>query len=157
MFYRWRRRRTQRKAGNVADFCRRWGRHYRYMVVLDADSVMSGDCLITLVRLMEAHPQAGILQTAPQAWGHATLHARAQQFAARVDRPAVHRRACSTGSWARRTTGATTRSSASSPSCGTARWRACRAAAALSGELLSHDFVEAALMRRAGCAGVAGA
>src|SRR5258705_6512215 len=82
--YRWRQRRTRRKAGNVADFCRRWGRNYRYMVVLDADSVMSGDALLSLVRLMEAHPRTGILQTAPQACGLSTLHARAQQFAGRV-------------------------------------------------------------------------
>ncbi|WP_398501212.1 glycosyltransferase, partial [Variovorax sp.] len=45
VYYRLRTRRTHRKAGNVADFCRRWGKDYRYMVVLDADSVMSGDCL----------------------------------------------------------------------------------------------------------------
>ena len=77
-------RRTHRKAGNVADFCRRWGKDYRYMVVLDADSVMSGECITTLVKLMEAHPRAGIIQTATQAVGHATLHARAQQFASRV-------------------------------------------------------------------------
>ena len=32
--YRWRQLRTKRKAGNVADFCRRWGGAYRYMVVL---------------------------------------------------------------------------------------------------------------------------
>ena len=43
VYYRLRTRRTDRKAGNVADFCRRWGKDYRYMVVLDADSVMSGD------------------------------------------------------------------------------------------------------------------
>ncbi|MFA6616468.1 MAG: glucans biosynthesis glucosyltransferase MdoH, partial [Hydrogenophaga sp.] len=84
VYYRLRQRRTHRKAGNVADFCRRWGRNYRYMVVLDADSVMSGRCLVSLVQLMEAHPDAGIIQTATQAIGHATLHARAQQFAARV-------------------------------------------------------------------------
>ena len=48
----------------MADFCRRWGANYKYMVVMDADSVMSGDCLQTLVRLMEKHPTAGILQSA---------------------------------------------------------------------------------------------
>ena len=84
VYYRLRARRTHRKAGNVADFCRRWGKDYRYMVVLDADSVMSGDCIASLVKLMEAHPRAGIIQTATQAVGHATLHARAQQFASRV-------------------------------------------------------------------------
>ena len=84
IFYRWRQRRTRRKAGNVADFCRRWGRNYRYMVVLDADSVMTGDCIVTLAKLMEANPRAGIIQTAPQACGLDTVHARAQQFAGRT-------------------------------------------------------------------------
>ena len=44
IFYRRRRRRVKRKSGNIDDFCRRWGSQYSYMVVLDADSVMSGDC-----------------------------------------------------------------------------------------------------------------
>ncbi|EWS57321.1 Glucans biosynthesis glucosyltransferase H [Hydrogenophaga sp. T4] len=84
MYYRLRKRRTHRKAGNVADFCRRWGKDYDYMVVLDADSVMSGSCLVSMVKLMDANPSAGIIQTATQAIGHATLHARAQQFGSRV-------------------------------------------------------------------------
>jgi len=84
VYYRWRKVRTRRKAGNVADFCRRWGSQYRYMVVLDADSVMTGDCLVSLTRLMEAHPKAGIIQTAPKTCGLDTLHARVQQFAGRV-------------------------------------------------------------------------
>ena len=149
VYYRWRQRRSQRKAGNVADFCRRWGRDYRYMVVLDADSVMSGDCLLSLVRLMEAHPRAGILQTAPQACGLSTLHARAQQFAGRV---AGRLFAAGMQYW----------------QLGESHYwghnaiirvepfmRHC-ALAPLPGrgqtgtEILSHDFVEAALMRRAG-------
>jgi len=85
--YRWRPRRTRRKAGNVADFARRWGAGYRYMVVLDADSLMTGDCLRELVRRMEADPKIGILQTAPHACGHETLHARILQFGARAYGP----------------------------------------------------------------------
>src|SRR5439155_7687527 len=50
IFYRRRRIRLKRKSGNVADFCRRWGRKYRYMIMLDADSVMSGDTLARLVQ-----------------------------------------------------------------------------------------------------------
>ena len=84
IFYRRRRRRVKRKSGNIDDFCRRWGGDYRYMVVLDADSVMSGECLGSMVKLMEANPSAGIIQTSTQAIGHVTLHARAQQFASRV-------------------------------------------------------------------------
>ncbi|MBU5225029.1 glycosyltransferase, partial [Vibrio cholerae] len=71
----------KRKSGNLDDFCRRWGGDYKYMVVLDADSVMSGECLTSLVRLMEATPDAGIIQTALRASVMFTLYARMQQFA----------------------------------------------------------------------------
>jgi membrane glycosyltransferase len=52
IFYRKRRLSTNKKAGNLADFCRRWGKDYRYMVVLDADSILTGDTVVRLVRLM---------------------------------------------------------------------------------------------------------
>ena len=149
VYYRWRQRRTHRKAGNVADFCRRWGKSYRYMVVLDADSVMSGDSLVTLVRLMEKHPRAGILQTAPRAVGLDTLHARAQQFASRVTG-----RLFTAGMqywqlgeahyWGHN---AIIRVQPFMQHCGLA---ALPGTGSLSGGILSHDFVEAALMRRAG-------
>ncbi|MFX8968910.1 glycosyltransferase, partial [Acinetobacter baumannii] len=71
----------------IADWCRRWGSNYRYMVILDADSVMSGTCLTRLVQLMEANPGAGIIQTAPRAAGRETLYSRIQQFATRVYGP----------------------------------------------------------------------
>ncbi|PLP20034.1 glucan biosynthesis glucosyltransferase H, partial [Klebsiella michiganensis] len=87
IFYRRRRRRVKRKSGNIDDFCRRWGSQYSYMVVLDADSVMSGECLSGLVRLMEANPNAGIIQSSPRASGMDTLYARCQQFATRVYGP----------------------------------------------------------------------
>ena len=90
IFYRRRRRRVKRKSGNLDDFCRRWGGDYKYMVVLDADSVMSGECLTSLVRLMEATPDAGIIQTAPRASGMDTLYARMQQFATRVYLSLIH-------------------------------------------------------------------
>jgi len=65
IFYRKRRHAINSKSGNVADFCRRWGKRYRYMVILDADSVMSGPTMVRLVRAMEANPEVGILQTQP--------------------------------------------------------------------------------------------
>ncbi|QPF75804.1 glucans biosynthesis glucosyltransferase MdoH [Roseateles sp. DAIF2] len=142
--YRWRQRRGRKKAGNVADFCRRWGRNYRYMVVLDADSVMSGDCLVGLVRLMEAHPDAGIMQAAPQACGHATLHARAQQFAGRVagrlfTAGMQYWQLGEAHYWGHN---AIIRIAPFMQHC---------ALAPLNGrDIMSHDFVEAALMRRAG-------
>ncbi|HTT09646.1 MAG TPA: glucans biosynthesis glucosyltransferase MdoH [Burkholderiaceae bacterium] len=149
IFYRWRPLRTRRKAGNVADFCRRWGRNYRYMVVLDADSVMSGECLTTLVRLMETHPDAGIIQTAPKAVGCDTLHARAQQFAARVSGTlfSVGMQYWQLGEshyWGHN---AIIRVRPFMQHCGLAR---LPGRGALAGEIMSHDFIEAALMRRAG-------
>ncbi|HUN93472.1 MAG TPA: glucans biosynthesis glucosyltransferase MdoH [Burkholderiaceae bacterium] len=151
LFYRRRQLRIKRKSGNVADFCRRWGAAYRYMVVLDADSVMSGDCLAHLVQLMEAHPDAGIIQTAPRAAGRGTLFARIQQFATRVYGPiftaGLH--AWQLGEshyWGHN---AIIRVAPFTQHCALGR---LPGDGALSGEILSHDFVEAALMRRAGWA-----
>jgi membrane glycosyltransferase len=62
IFYRKRRHPINGKSGNVADFCRRWGKRYRYMIVLDADSIMSGTTMVRLVRAMEANAEVGILQ-----------------------------------------------------------------------------------------------
>ena len=147
--YRWRQRRVKRKAGNVADFCRRWGAGYRYFVVLDADSVMTGECLTTLVRLMEAHPDAGIIQTAPRAVGHETLHGRVQQFSSRAYGPlfTAGMRFWQLGEshyWGHN---AILRMAPFMAHCALAR---LPGDGPLSGEVMSHDFVEAALMRRAG-------
>jgi membrane glycosyltransferase len=149
IYYRWRTIRTKRKAGNVADFCRRFGRDYRYMVVLDADSVMSGDCLVKLVRLMEANPSAGILQTAPQACGLDTVHARSQQFSGRVagrlfTAGMQYWQLGESHYWGHN---AIIRVEPFMKHCGLAP---LKGHGGLSGEILSHDFVEAALMRRAG-------
>ena len=147
--YRWRQHRSKRKAGNVADFCRRWGRDYRYMVVLDADSVMTGDCLTSLVRLMEAHPDAGIIQTAPRASGHETLHARIQQFGSRVYGPLFtagmhYWQLGESHYWGHN---AILRVAPFIEHCALAP---LPGQTSLSGDVMSHDFVEAALMRRAG-------
>ncbi len=149
IYYRWRQRRTKRKSGNVADFCRRFGRLYRYMVVLDADSVMSGDCLVKLVRLMEAHPSAGIMQTAPQACGLDTVHARSQQFSGRVAGKLFtagmqYWQLGESHYWGHN---AIIRIEPFMKHCALAP---LKGHGGLSGTLLSHDFVEAALMRRAG-------
>ncbi len=149
IFYRWRRHRVKRKTGNVADFCRRWGSKYRYMVVLDADSVMSGDCLATLVRLMEANPGAGIIQTAPLAVGRDTLYARVQQFSTRVYGPLFtaglhYWQLGESHYWGHN---AIIRIKPFMEHCALAP---LPGKGPLSGEILSHDFVEAALMRRAG-------
>ncbi len=149
VYYRLRTRRTHRKAGNVADFCRRWGKDYRYMVVLDADSVMSGDCLTSMVKLMEANPTAGIIQTATQAIGHVTLHARAQQFASRVTGRlfTLGMQFWQLGEshyWGHN---AIIRVAPFMEHCALAP---IKGTGGMSGGIMSHDFVEAALMRRAG-------
>jgi membrane glycosyltransferase len=149
VYYRLRKRRTHRKAGNVADFCRRWGKDYRYMVVLDADSVMSGDCLTAMVKLMEANPTAGIIQTATQAIGHVTLHARAQQFASRMTGRlfTLGMQFWQLGEshyWGHN---AIIRVAPFMEHCALAP---IKGTGGMSGGIMSHDFVEAALMRRAG-------
>ncbi|WP_296248747.1 glucans biosynthesis glucosyltransferase MdoH [Pseudomonas sp. UBA4194] len=149
IFYRRRRRRVKRKSGNLDDFCRRWGADYRYMVVLDADSVMSGECLTSLVRLMEATPDAGIIQTAPKASGMDTLYARMQQFATRVYGPlftaGLHFwQLGESHYWGHN---AIIRMKPFIEHCALAP---LPGKGAFAGAILSHDFVEAALMRRAG-------
>ena len=149
LFYRHRRRRVKRKSGNLDDFCRRWGAKYRYMVVLDADSVMTGECLTTLVRLMEARPDAGIIQTAPRAVGRDTLHARMQQFSNQVYGPVFtaglhYWQLGESHYWGHN---AIIRLQPFMKHCVLAP---LPGRGSLAGEILSHDFVEAALMRRAG-------
>ena len=151
VFYRWRQHRIKRKSGNIADFCRRWGRNYRYMVVMDADSVMSGECLMQLLRLMEANPGAGIIQTAPRAMGRETMYARMQQFATRVYGPlftaGLHFwQLGESHYWGHN---AILRVAPFMRHCALRR---LPGRGSLSGDILSHDFVEAALMRRAGWA-----
>ena len=148
----WYRRRMEnagRKAGNVREFVSRWGGRYDFMIVLDADSILAPDTLVTLVREMAADPNLGLLQTVPRLAGGRTLFARLQQFAGRVYGPIVARGIASWQGddgnyWGHNAI---------------IRVRAFAAAAGLpvlpgkkpfGGAILSHDFVEAALLRRAG-------
>jgi membrane glycosyltransferase len=80
VFYRKRRVSLHGKSGNIADFCRRWGRRYRYMVILDADSVMTGESFVRLARAMDANPQVGLIQTAPQIVRGTSVYQRLLQF-----------------------------------------------------------------------------
>ncbi len=84
------RRRTSnagRKVGNLAEFCATWGNRYEYMIVLDADSLMGVGAIATLIGLMDANPNAGMVQTVPYPVGRETLFARVQQFSARLYTP----------------------------------------------------------------------
>ncbi|MGH8220337.1 MAG: glucans biosynthesis glucosyltransferase MdoH [Steroidobacteraceae bacterium] len=149
VFYRRRADNAGRKAGNIGDFVRRWGGAYAHMVVLDADSIMSGHALVTLARLMDAHPEVGIIQTAPLPVGRDTLFARMVQFGARLNGPMLssglaYWQLGEANYWGHN---AILRIAPFAKSCGLPR---LPGSAPLGGEILSHDFVEAAFMRRAG-------
>jgi membrane glycosyltransferase len=151
LYYRHRRKNTSRKAGNVADFVTRWGGAYDHMVVLDADSLMTGDTIVRLTVAMEADPDAGIIQTLPLIINRNTLFARVQQFAARIAGPVI---AAGLSAWMGRDGNywghnAIIRTSAFAAHCGLPD---LRGRPPFGGHILSHDFVEAALVRRAGYA-----
>ena len=149
LFYRRREENSGRKPGNIADFCRRWGASYDYLVVLDADSLLAGPSLMELIRRMEADPHLGLLQTWPRPLRGATLLARCQQFAASIGGPlVVGGMAALAGRvgnyWGHN---AIIRSRAFIESCGLPK---LGGRPPLGGEILSHDFVEAALLVRNG-------
>jgi membrane glycosyltransferase len=149
IFYRHRPKNFRRKAGNIADFCERWGANYDHMVVLDADSLMTGETLVRLAATMEANPAVGLLQTLPQVVNRNTLFARAQQFAARLYGPVI---AAGVAFWHGGDSNywghnAIIRTQAFVDHAGLPDFTG---QPPFGGHILSHDFVEAALMRRAG-------
>lgn len=147
--YRRRRINIKRKTGNIADFLRRWGQRHTYMIVLDADSLLSADALIRLVTLIQSNPTAAIIQTAPGVIRQRTLFGRVQQFANRLYGPMF---AAGLSFWQLGDSyywghNAIIRIAPFMQHCSLPR---LRGHAPLSGDILSHDFVEAALLRRAG-------
>lgn len=149
VYYRHRPKNHHRKAGNIADFVSRWGGHYPQMIVLDADSLMSGACIVRLAATMEADPDAGIIQSLPLIINRNTLFARLQQFAARIYGPLI---ATGLAMWSGRDGNywghnAIIRTRAFADHCGLPD---LKGKPPFGGHILSHDFVEAALMRRAG-------
>jgi membrane glycosyltransferase len=82
--YRRRERGTGFKAGNLRDFCERWGALHTYAVVLDADSVMTPHAILRLVRIMQVHPRIGILQTLVTGLPTDSAFARVFQFGMRL-------------------------------------------------------------------------
>jgi len=149
VIYRRRAENTGYKAGNLRDFCERWGRDFELMLPLDADSLMSGETIVRMVRIMQAHPQLGILQSLVVGMPSASAFARIFQFGMRHGM-----RSYTMGQawWA--------------GDCGpfwghnalvriTPFARQCHlpilpGKPPLGGHVMSHDQVEATLMRRAG-------
>lgn len=151
VYYRRRDKNTERKAGNIADWVRRFGGAYPHFLILDADSLMTGDTLVRLAATMERQPTLALLQTLPMIVNGRTFFARMQQFAGRVYGPVVahgiawwhgaegnywgHNAMIRTAAFARH---------AGLPQLGGGK--------PFAGAVLSHDFVEAALLRRGGWA-----
>ena len=149
LFYRNRRENLERKSGNIADFCATWGERYRYMIVMDADSVMTGDSLVNLVRLMERNPRVGIVQAPPLPVNGRTLFSRLHQFAAQAYNSIFITglnfwQGGAANYWGHN---AIIRIRPFVEHC---RLPKLSGKEPLGGSILSHDFVEAALMRRAG-------
>lgn len=149
VYYRHRAKNTARKAGNIGDFVTRWGGDYEHMLVLDADSLMTGHAIVSLAAAMEADPDSGIIQTLPLIINRNTLFARVQQFAARIYGPVI---ADGLSCWMGRDGNywghnAIIRTQAFADHCGLPH---LKGKPPFGGHIMSHDFVEAALMRRAG-------
>jgi membrane glycosyltransferase len=75
---------TGYKAGNIRDFCDRWGGDHELAVTLDADSFMTSDAILRLVRLMQANPRLGILQGLVVGLPSTSAFARIFQFGMRL-------------------------------------------------------------------------
>jgi membrane glycosyltransferase len=137
-----------KKSGNIRDFLSTWGQRYRYFVVFDADSIMRGETLVDLVKLMEAHPHVGLIQTVPAVINAETLFGRIQQFANRLYAPifitGLNFWAQSFGNyWGHN---AIIRTEPFMQHCDLPQLPGRKP---FGGQILSHDFVEAALLLRA--------
>jgi len=151
LFYRRRTDNVGRKAGNIAEFVRNWGGAYDYMIVLDADSIMSGQALVTLAQMMDDHPKVGIVQALPLLAGRETLFARLLQFAVRLSGPLFASgltfwQLGESNYWGHN---AIIRLRAFADHCSLPR---LPGSPPFGGEIMSHDIVEAAFLRRAGYA-----
>jgi len=149
IFYRNRERNINHKIGNIADFCQKWSSYYRYMIVADADSIMSGSTLVEMVRLMECNPKVALIQVPPVPIGKESLFGRILQFAS-----SIYGRIFTAGLsfwqlgesnfWGHN---AILRVEPFVQHCGLPKLSGQEP---FGGEILSHDFVEAAMLRRAG-------
>jgi membrane glycosyltransferase len=150
VYYRRRPHNIARKPGNIADWVRRFGAAYEHMIVLDADSLMSGPAMVRLATAMEARPTIGLLQTVPALLNGQTMFARWHQFAAALYGPigSVGLRWWSGTEATFWGHNAILRVRAFAESCGLPELES----GLLGGHIMSHDMVEAALLRRCGWA-----
>jgi len=151
IFYRHRPENTARKSGNIEDWIKHFGASYDCMLILDADSLMTGDTIVRLTAAMEAHSEVALIQTLPIVVNARTLFARVQQFAGRLYGPLI----AAGIAWWHGSEGnywghnAIIRVRAFAQYAGLPELRGRKP---FGGHILSHDFVEAALIRRGGWA-----
>ena len=149
LFYRHRPKNTARKSGNIEDWVQRFGAGYDHMIILDADSLMAGDTIVRLVAAMERHMGVGLIQTLPIIVNGRSLFARLQQFAGRLYGPVI----AAGIAWWHGSEGnywghnAIIRVRAFAEQGGLPKLTGPKP---FGGHILSHDFIEAALMRRGG-------
>ena len=149
IYYRRRTDNTEYKVGNIKEFCTRWGNGYDHMLVLDADSLMSGETIRRMIVLLERHPRVGMLQTSFLPIGRDTLFCRIMQFSARLYlMPAAigleFWQGATANYWGHN---AMFRTLAFTETCGLP---VLPGSAPLGGRILSHDIVEAAFLARGG-------
>ena len=118
-------------------------------MILDADSLMEGETIIEMIRRIEAAPKLALLQTLPRVVGATTRFGRAMQFAAGFHSPIFARGLAATQGrtgpfWGHN---AIVRIRAWAESCGLPE---LPGRAPFGGHIMSHDYVEAALLARAG-------
>lgn len=147
--YRRRLRNTERKTGNLSDWIECWGGGNEAMIVLDADSLMSGAALVQLTDALALDPGAGLIQSSPRLIGAETFFGRVQQFSAGVYGALL---AEGLAAWTAQEGNywghnAILRTAAFAACAGLPRMPSRRGDGDL---ILSHDFVEAGLLRRAG-------
>ncbi|MCU0784415.1 MAG: glucans biosynthesis glucosyltransferase MdoH [Verrucomicrobia bacterium] len=147
IYYRHRLDNEGKKSGNVRDFLNTWGRRYRYFIVFDADSVMRGETVVDLVKLMETHPEVGLIQTLPALANAESLFGRIQQFANRLYSPVFM---SGLNFWAQNFGNywghnAIIRTEPFMHYCDLPQLPGYQP---FGGQILSHDFVEAALLLR---------
>lgn len=149
IYYRRRADNYARKAGNIAEWIGRFGAGYEQFIILDGDSIMSGKTLITLALAMERDEKAGLIQSVPRLVGGTSLLQHLQQFACNTYGPSV---AAGLAFWHRDQGNywghnAIIRTQAFATAAGLPDLPGRKP---FGGHIMSHDFVEAVLLQRAG-------
>lgn len=151
MFYRYRDENVAKKAGNIQDWIVRHGGEFDHFVIFDADSVMAPETLVRLAAAMECNPYAGLIQTVPRLISSRTTFARLQQFAHAAFGPCLAR---GLSAWSGQSANYWGHNAIirTRPFAKYAGLPKLDGSPPFGGHIQSHDFVEAALLRRAGWA-----